>query len=86
MLYLSFPSLYWGLVNVPRQKAQVSHLICFYFLRNDSLVMLVVPTLSIFVSYIWSFFSYSEQEGYSGISSQPQLEVEFCDQWIVASA
>lgn len=54
--YLNFPSLYWGLVNVPRQKAQVSHLICFHFLRNDSLVSLVVHTLSIFASYIWSSF------------------------------
>lgn len=56
VLSLSFLSFYWGLLNIPRQKAEVSHFIYLHFLKRYRLVLLVGLTLKTFVLYIWSGF------------------------------
>lgn len=35
-IYLRFPSVYWNLLNVPRQKVQASHLISSFCQRSQS--------------------------------------------------
>ena len=53
MLCLSFPSVYWTLLSVPRQKVEATHSVV-HFVGDHSLVFIVVHTLGIFVLHISS--------------------------------
>lgn len=60
VLCLSFPSVCWTLLNVPRQKVEATHSVV-HFVGDHSLVFIVVHTLDIFVLHISSSFLFTAE-------------------------